>query len=133
MPFLSSELMRMAKAQEMDSLRLRFASAAGQDSLDEMHKLWQRGVKMCGTPSTTSWGALALHRAAYYGAQGAAEKLLTEYGVYVDSRHYVDRVTPYIVASRNGKAGMARLLLKHGADPKLVDVNGLSANCLPRA
>ena len=60
--------------------------------------------------------ATPLHYAASCGLHDAVKFLIIEYSQDVNSRGFDSNATPLHVASRNGHAGIAQLLLEHNAD-----------------
>jgi ankyrin repeat protein len=70
---------------------------------------------------TNPQGATALHWAA---GDPAKVKLLLEAGANANAKSNLGRTPLTIAAATPGNIESVRLLLKHGADPKLVDQNG---------
>lgn len=68
-------------------------------------------------------GATPLHEAAESGNLKLA-RMLVEAGADVSKSHYTHRVTPLILAIRNGSPAMLSLLVQYGADPSLPDSDG---------
>ena len=65
-------------------------------------------------------GQTYLHICARHGWEATARSLI-ELGARVNALDEKDGQTPLAVAVKNGRTGMVRLLLKHGADPDLAD------------
>ena len=65
-------------------------------------------------------GQTYLHICARHGWEATARSLI-ELGARVNTLDEKDGQTPLAVAVKNGRTGMVRLLLKHGADPDLAD------------
>lgn len=78
-----------------------------------------------GAPKTKG-GFAALHYAARDGYE-AATRALVEAGADVNLAARSDSSTPIIVAISNGHYDLAKYLLDRGADPNLVNLDGLGA------
>ncbi len=65
-------------------------------------------------------GQTYLHTCARHGWEANA-RCFIEHGARVNALDEQDGRTPLAVAVKNGRIGMVRLLLKHGADPELAD------------
>ena len=70
-------------------------------------------------------GMTALHYAARGGLIDTV-RALVEVGADVDRMNPVDRTTPLIVATINGRYDVAKYLLDHGADPNASEREGLT-------
>ncbi len=70
-------------------------------------------------------GMTALHYAARGGLIDTV-RALVEVGADVDRINPVDRTTPLIVATINGRYDIAKYLLDHGADPNATEIEGLT-------
>jgi ankyrin repeat protein len=74
--------------------------------------------------SSTGYQSNPLHGAADSGSASIARVLL-QHGALVDSRGQQDKVTPLMVAAKNNKVEVLRVLLEAGANPLLKDATTL--------
>ena len=81
-----------------------------------------RKLVACGLDPNrrTFEGQTYLHTCARHGWEASARSLI-ERGAWVNALDEKDGQTPLAVAVKNGRIGMVRMLLKHGADPDLAD------------
>lgn len=96
--------------------------AAWQDDFTTVQKLIQHGARV----NQDGW--TALHYAAASGAAAVAQQLLA-HGARIDARApaVAGSYTPLMLAARERKAALVRLLLASGADPAARDGEGLTA------
>jgi ankyrin repeat protein len=71
-------------------------------------------------------GGTYLHYAALFGFPDLVNSLVTELSPNVNARGFSNEMTPLHLASRDGHAGVARVLLEHGADVTTQDVDMLT-------